>query len=212
MVSEKLFHCLRHCLLLEILAMLKQYLRCYHWVLDRARHPQAPWLLFLISFLDSIFLPCPPLAMAVPMIQANPQITWKCIVIMIVGSIVGGALGYCFGFFFFQAWVGPILEKLSWTTHYNQAIAWLQERPFQAPLWGGMSPIPFKFFTIGAGMMRINVCYFAPAILLGRSFRLILVACLTQRYGQKIEGLFRQYYRPSCFLILFIGVIYYVLS
>ena len=38
-----------------------------------AAHPQAPWLLFVLSFFEAIFFPVPPEVMLAPMWLAQPQ-------------------------------------------------------------------------------------------------------------------------------------------
>ncbi|MFM8454255.1 MAG: YqaA family protein, partial [Gammaproteobacteria bacterium] len=159
-------------------------------------------------FLDSVMLPLPPLVMAIPMIYAHPRKTWLYIFIMLLGSFFGGLLGYALGFFVFKPLVEPVLTYFNWLDQYSKAVAWLQENPVWAPLLGGLSPIPFKFFTISAGVMQADLLYFGPAVLLGRSLRLVFVALITKRYGQKIETLFRKYSGPIILFLIIAGAIY----
>ena len=76
--------------------------RLYMRTLALAASPRAPWWLAAVAFAESSFFPIPPDALLIPMILARPDRAWRFAAICMVGSVVGGALGYAIGYFVFD--------------------------------------------------------------------------------------------------------------
>jgi membrane protein DedA with SNARE-associated domain len=57
----------------------------------------------------------------------------------------------------------------------------------------GFSPIPYKIFTITAGVLHMALLPFVIASAVGRGARFFLVAALMAWGGERMEGLLRQY-------------------
>ena len=58
----------------------------------------------------------------------------------------------------------------------------------------GLTPIPYKVFTISAGVFRINFPIFVLAGVLSRGLRFFLVAGLIYRYGESISSFIDRYF------------------
>ena len=71
----------------------------------------------------------------------------------------------------------------------------------------GFTPLPYKVFTITAGVFEINFLIFCIASTVSRSARFFLVAGLFARYGVAIKPFIDKYFNVLCiaFLVLLIG-------
>jgi membrane protein YqaA with SNARE-associated domain len=163
------------------------YLRVMTW----SRHPRAPWLLGGLSFAESSFFPIPPDVMLAPMSLARPDKAVWFATITTVTSVLGGVLGYMIGAIAFD-WIADWLAASRYWGAYETAQAWFLEWGFWAVLVAGFSPIPYKVFTIAAGVAGLPLVPFVLASLLGRGGRFYLVALLMRWGGPAMESwLFR---------------------
>ena len=74
--------------------------RLYVWVLSFAHHKHSTTALFFLSFAESSFFPIPPDVLLIPLVLGAHK-RWLALAgVCSVASIVGGALGYVIGMFF----------------------------------------------------------------------------------------------------------------
>jgi len=164
------------------------YTRAMRW----ARHPRAPWYLGGLSFAESSFFPIPPDVMLAPMSLANPGRAWWFAGLTTLASVVGGLFGYLIGVFAFDL-VAPLIRDAGYWGKYEQAKAWFDAWGFWAIFLAGFSPIPYKIFTITAGVIAMPLAPFALASLIGRGARFFLVAALMAWGGERMEQTLRRY-------------------
>ncbi len=164
------------------------YSRTMRW----SRHPHAPRYLAGLSFAESSFFPIPPDVMLAPMTLANPARAWYFAALTTAASVLGGLLGYAIGLFFFDL-VEPHLHDLGYWDRYLLAKAWFDEWGFWAIFLAGFSPIPYKIFTITAGVISMPLLPFTLASLIGRGTRFFLVAALMAWGGERMETALHKY-------------------
>lgn len=164
----------------------------YRRVMDWSRHPRAPWVLGVLSFAESSFFPIPPDVMLAPMSLAHPRRAWWYATLTTVTSVLGGLFGYLIGAFFFGA-IASWLEASRYWPAFQTAQAWFVEWGFWAILIAGFSPIPYKVFTIAAGVMGMPLLPFVLASLAGRGGRFYLVAGLMRWGGEKMEQMLHRH-------------------
>lgn len=164
----------------------------YTWTMQWARHRRAPWFLGGLSFAESSFFPIPPDVMLAPMSLANPSRAWWFALITTVASVAGGVLGYFIGVFAFDM-VAPLISDGRYYEGYLRAQEWFAHWGFWAVLLAGFSPIPYKVFTIAAGVASMALIPFILASLLGRGARFFLVAMLMALGGPRMEALLHRY-------------------
>ncbi len=165
----------------------------YARVMQWSRHPHAPWYLGGLSFAESSFFPVPPDVMLAPMALARPDRAWRLAFITTLASVLGGLFGYAIGLFAFDL-VQPWLEaRPHYWQAYQQAVAWFREYGFWAVFVAGFSPIPYKVFTIAAGVLSMSLLPFALASLIGRGARFYLVAGLMRWGGARMEAMLHRY-------------------
>ena len=164
------------------------YDRAMRW----ARHRHAPWYLGGLSFAESSFFPIPPDVMLAPMSLANPAKAWWFAALTTITSVAGGLFGYLIGVFAFDL-VEPLIRDAGYWAKYEQAKVWFAEWGFWAIFLAGFSPIPYKIFTITAGVIAMALGPFVIASLIGRGARFFLVAALMAWGGERMEKTLRRY-------------------
>ena len=159
------------------------YARAMRW----ARHPRAPWYLGGLSFAESSFFPIPPDVMLAPMSMARPKRALWFATLTTLTSVVGGMFGYLIGMFAFEL-VAPLLEEGGrYAEPFSLAQNWFDEWGFWTVFAAGFSPIPYKIFTITAGVLTMAFLPFVLASFVGRGLRFYLVALLMAWGGEEME-------------------------
>ncbi len=164
------------------------YARAMQW----ARHPKAPWYLAGLSFAESSFFPLPPDVMLAPMSLAKPEKAWNLALITTLASVFGGIAGYFLGVFAFD-FIQPLLQDLGYSDKYLQVRGWFDSWGFWAILIAGFSPVPYKLFTITAGVISMSFLPFVLASMVGRGGRFFLVAGLMAWGGKPMEEKLHRY-------------------
>jgi membrane protein YqaA with SNARE-associated domain len=157
-----------------------------------ARHRHAPWYLGGMSFAESSFFPIPPDVMLAPMCLAQPKRALFFATLTTLTSVVGGIFGFLIGMFAFEL-IEPVLMESSYYEKYLVARDWFSEWGFVAIFIAGFSPVPYKVFTITAGVIGMAFLPFLFASFVGRGARFYLVASLMAWGGKAMEDKLRQW-------------------
>ncbi|MET0067900.1 MAG: YqaA family protein [Candidatus Thiodiazotropha sp.] len=164
------------------------YARAMRW----SRHPHAPRYLAGLSFAESSFFPIPPDVMLAPMSMAEPARAWYYAGLTTLASVLGGLLGYFIGVFAMD-FVEPWLHSWGYWEAYQQAQSWFDRWGFWAVFLAGFSPIPYKIFTISAGVVAMAMVPFLIASAVGRGARFFMVASLMAWGGPRMEEVLHRY-------------------
>jgi membrane protein YqaA with SNARE-associated domain/membrane-associated phospholipid phosphatase len=138
--------------------------------------------LFILSFVEASFFPIPPYLLSIPMTLANPRLGLLYALVGVTGSVLGGFLGYAIGFRLGR----PLLARIMKPAALDKLEARFSRYGGWTIAAGGLTPVPFKFFTIAAGVFRVRLLSFFPASIIARSIRLFGEALLLMFYGKKI--------------------------
>jgi membrane protein YqaA with SNARE-associated domain len=172
-------------------------MRIFSSLYDRAmqwsRHRHAPYYLAGLSFAESSFFPIPPDVMLAPMSMANPKQSWWFAGLTTIASVLGGLLGYAIGVFFFDLVQPLVAEGGRYQAVFQQSKDWFDHWGVWAVFIAGFSPIPYKVFTITAGVLSMALAPFVLASAIGRGSRFFLVAALMAWGGERMEGALRRY-------------------
>lgn len=183
------------------------YVRAMRW----ARHRHAPWYLGGLSFAESSFFPVPPDVMLAPMSLANPKRAWHFALIATIASVLGGIGGYLIGALAFDL-IEPALRESKYWASYEVAVDWFKRWGFWAIFVAGFSPIPYKVFTIAAGVMSMALMPFTIASIIGRGARFFLVAGLMAWGGERMEAMLHKHIERLGWLtvaLLVVGLLIY---
>ncbi|MBC9206711.1 DedA family protein [Roseomonas aerophila] len=159
----------------------------YQWILRLAAHRLAGLWLAVVSFAESSFFPIPPDAMLVPMCLARPERAWRYAAICTASSVLGGILGYAIGYYLFEAVAQPILAAYGHAEALQSFRGWFARWGAAVILIKGLTPIPFKIVTIGAGAAAFDPWMFLLTAAITRGARFFLLAGLLRRYGAPIR-------------------------
>jgi len=164
----------------------------YNRVLLWAEHPQANKYLLSLSFAESSFFPIPPDVMLAPMCLAKPKKSFYLAMLTTIGSVCGGVFGYLIGMFSFEL-VEPLIQTLHYDAKFEMVKVWFVDWGFWAILIAGFSPIPYKLFTISAGLLGMMFIPFVLASFVGRGARFFLVAFLVSLGGDNLREKLNDY-------------------
>ena len=164
----------------------------YEKVMGWSRHPHASYYLGALSFAESSFFPIPPDVMLAPMSVARPNKAWRFALLTTVTSVLGGVFGYFIGAFAFE-YVEPWVQSSTYLPKFELAKAWFAEWGIWVVFIAGFSPIPYKLFTVTAGVLSLALIPFVIASFIGRGSRFFLVAGLLKYAGPKLEPMVMKY-------------------
>lgn len=155
-----------------------------------SKHRHATFWLSFVSFIESIFFPIPADVMLAPMAMSKPQMAIRYAIYTTVASVLGGMIGYAIGYFAFD-WVKDIINAWGQQANFDKAIHWFETWGILVVFLAGFSPIPFKVFTICAGVMQMAFLPFVLTAAISRFARFYLVAKLFAwggvKYAEKIR-------------------------
>ena len=159
--------------------------RLYGWVLARAERPYAVWVLLGVAVSESVFFPVPPDTLLVPMGLSRPRRALFFSFVATVGSVSGAALGYLIGYFLREPLALPLIQKLGLTETFGKVSAWYREYAAFAVAAAAFSPIPYKVFTLAAGICGVNFILFILVSFIFRGARFFIEGVLLLKFGDK---------------------------
>jgi membrane protein YqaA with SNARE-associated domain len=158
-----------------------------------ADHPSAPYLLAAIAFLDSSILPLVPDILFVPMALLQPRQLWRLAGVCTASATAGALLGYVIGAEFWDLIGAQLVEIYGGMDKFHAF-----QRMFDT--WGvwiivfkALTPIPFKFAAIAAGLAQMNLLLFCVAALASRALHFVMIVLLVKWFGAKFLEFTRKY-------------------
>ncbi|NND44494.1 MAG: DedA family protein [Xanthomonadales bacterium] len=159
--------------------------KLYDRVLGWAAHRRAPAYLCALSAAESSVFPIPPDVMLAPMCLAKPRRAWYFATLCTISSVLGGLVGYLIGSLAFGL-VEDWLLQSAWAGAFERAVVAFESHGFWYILLAGFTPIPYKVFTISAGVVGMPPLPFVLGSLAGRGGRFFLVAGLIRLGGERL--------------------------
>ncbi len=160
----------------------------YKRVISWAGHRHASYYLTATSVAESSFFPVPVDVLLAPMVLARRDRAWWYASLATLGSVAGAVIGYYIGLFLFDQVAQPIIDLY----HFQEKFIYVQTLFKEYGVWiifiAGFSPIPYKIFTITAGVVGMPLLPFILTSVIARGARFFLVAGLIYAGGDKIEA------------------------
>lgn len=185
---------------------MKLFSNIYNKVIELSRHQHAEKYLGILSFSESSFFPIPPDVMLIPMSLAEPSRWIRLALLTTIASVVGGVAGYFLGVWAID-WLQPLIIEWGYSDKFEQVKSLFSRWGIWAILVAGFSPIPYKLFTITAGLLSMAFLPFVIASIIGRGLRFFLVAGLVAKIGPRMEPLIIKYIEWLGWLVVSILVI-----
>ncbi|MCY4228576.1 MAG: DedA family protein [Gammaproteobacteria bacterium] len=178
----------------------------YSTTLKWSRHPKAVWYLGGVSFIESSFFPVPTSFMLAPMVLAQRLQAWRLALLCTITSSLGGLFGYLVGHLLFEQVGTHILEFYDLQRQFESIQIWYKEYGVWLLFLSGLTPIPYKLFTIASGTLGMAIIPFFLISVVGRGSQFFLVAALVRWGGEKLEPALNQHIEKIGWLLLVAAV------
>lgn len=146
--------------------------------------------LMITAFAESSFFPIPPDVIYIPLALMEPKKAFLYAFITTIFSVLGGIFGYFIGKFGGK----PIVNKFISEEKLYQVKLFYNRYDVWAIIIAGFTPIPYKVFTISAGLFDLNLKRFIIASFIGRGGRFFIVCGLIYFFGQEIKTFLDRYF------------------
>jgi membrane protein YqaA with SNARE-associated domain len=180
--------------------------RLYDWTTGWAERPGGAWALFGIAFIESSFFPVPPDVLLLALCVGAPRKSFKFAAICSVGSVLGGMAGYAIGYGAWHAVRGWFIPFVFSQEVFDKVQQLYQGNAFLAILTAAFTPIPYKVFTIAAGVFEVNFFTLVLASVVGRSARFFMVGGVIFFCGAKVKELIEKYFDWFAWALLALGI------
>jgi membrane protein YqaA with SNARE-associated domain len=178
------------------------------WVAHFAYTPYGAWALFAISFAESSFFPIPPDVLLMALAVAQPEMSLWFAAICSVASVLGGMFGYLIGL----KGGRPLLYRLFSPQKIQVVERYYQRWDVWAVGAAGLTPLPYKVFTISAGVFSLSFLRFVVASVVSRSVRFFAEGFMFWFFGASIQNFVKDYFGwiTVAFFVLLVGGFYWV--
>ncbi len=170
--------------------------RLYDWVLHWADTPYGLPALAVLALVESSVFPLPPDPLLIALCLGATYRSLRFAAVATVASVLGGILGYGLGAVVWGSISGFFFDFVPGVTPeaFAEVQGYYERWDFWAVFVAGLTPIPYKVFTISAGVFAINFPVFVLASVLSRGLRFFLLAGLVYRYGEPIGAFIDRYF------------------
>lgn len=175
--------------------------RLYNWVLSWADTKYGVPVLAIVSFAESSFFPVPPDPLLMALSLGKPKKAFWYAFVCSAMSVLGGIAGYFIGWALWDLMSGFFLTYVFSQEAFDYVGSLYQQNEFLAVLGAAVTPIPYKVFTVTAGVFQISLISLIVASAIGRSARFFIEAALIYFFGEKIRYFIDKYF--NLLLILF---------
>ncbi|MFM8578153.1 MAG: YqaA family protein, partial [Planctomycetaceae bacterium] len=161
--------------------------RLYDWVLSWADSPHGLTALAVISFIESSFFPIPPDVLQIALSVSRPRRAFLYAGVSAIASVAGGVAGWVIGWGLWQVVAGFFFDYVPGFSHdkFEYVETLYRENAFLAIFVAAFTPIPYKIFTIAAGVFGVPLLTLVAASAVGRSLRFFLVAGVMRLFGEQ---------------------------
>jgi membrane protein YqaA with SNARE-associated domain len=172
-----------------------------------AGHPHALLALALIAFVESSVFPIPPDVLIIPMVLATRQ-RWIAIAgVCTVASVAGGLAGYGIGYYLYESIGRAIVDFYGYANKFDTFQQWYNEFGLMIVFAAGLTPLPYKVFTIASGVASLDLWSFIGGSVVSRGLRFFMVAGLLWHFGEPIRIFIEKHLNKLAilFTVLLIG-------
>jgi len=169
--------------------------RLYDWVLSWSKSPYGTLALFALAFAESSFFPIPPDVLLIALALGAPRRSFRFAAVCTAGSVLGGVAGYGIGWFA-APFAKEVIASLAGANAYYEVARAYGDNAFGAICVAGFTPIPYKVFTLAAGIFHetVGLDVLVVASILSRGARFFLVAGLIRVFGPRIQRFIDRYF------------------
>ena len=194
--------------------------RTYDWTLRWAETRYGTPALFLLAFVEASFFPIPPDVLLMALALGRPRRAFVYSAVCTLGSVSGALLGYYIGFglwgalgihagcpdFGGGAWLFDVVPGFS-CEKFGVVRDLYEDNAWMTLFTAAFTPIPYKVFTVAAGVFHISLGTLIAASIVGRGARFFLVGGLIWKFGPPIKEFIEKRFElmTILFTVLLIG-------
>ncbi len=160
------------------------------WTEGFAQSDWAVVLLFAVAVSESVFFPIPPDPLLIAVGISQPGSAVWLAGLVTAGSVIGAFVGHALG----RRLGRPLLNRFVSDRRLAQAELLFERYGVWAILVAAFTPIPYKVFTILAGVLNLQLRLFLVASLIGRGARFFLIGILIFVFGESIQSFIDDYF------------------
>ncbi len=181
--------------------------RMYDWVLSWGNSKYASVALFVLAFIEASFFIIPPDVLLLSLSVAKPKKSFWYGTICTLGSVIGSIFGWFIGFALYESVGKAIIETFHYQQYFTMVGQMYQQNAFWFIFTAALTPIPYKVFTIAAGVWGISIPTLILASILGRGLRFYGESAMIYFFGPKIKKFIDKYFNwiTIAALVLLIG-------
>jgi membrane protein YqaA with SNARE-associated domain len=168
--------------------------KIYDWVLSWAESRYATWALFILAFIEASCFIIPPDVLLLSLSLAKPRKAWRYATISTAGSVIGGMFGWFIGHALYGVIGRRIIEGLGYQAQFAYVGQLYQQNAFWFIFTAAFTPIPYKVFTIAAGVWSIGIPTLVLASILGRGGRFFIEGGLIYFVGPRVKQFIDRYF------------------
>ncbi len=184
--------------------------RMYDWTVSWADKPQSTVALSLLSMAESSFFPVPPDVLLIPLVYGKPKKWWYFALVCTVFSVIGGVIGWYIGHAGWEAVKGFFFNYVPGFTpeNFDYVKNLYKDNALLAIFTAAFTPIPYKIFTITAGVCDVPLYDLVLGSIVGRGGRFFLVGLIIRVVGPKSKEFIDKYFNlltVAFFVLLVLG-------
>ncbi len=164
----------------------------------------------MVAFAESSFFPVPPDVLLVALSLGRRSRALFYALVCTLGSTLGGMLGYWLGYSGWHLLEGYFIPYLFSREVFERVVDYYNSGAFWYVFIAAFTPIPYKVFTIAAGVCEIPFWILVAASAFGRSVRFFLVAGLLYFFGGRIRVWVETYFDRFLWALLILGILGFV--
>ncbi len=182
--------------------------KIYLKILDLCSKNYSEKVLYFLTIIESIFFPIPTdiFMMPIQLVKRNRAIQIGLWVTLC--SVIGGVIGYYIGYYFFDVFGNKIISFYGYQDKFiklTESIS--KEFEFWIIFTAGLTPIPYKLFTLSSGFAKFDIIIFIIASFVSRGLRFLTISFLIWKFGEKIKFFIDKYFNTLSVLFLILLIL-----
>ncbi len=183
----------------------------YNKILALCLKKQSEKVLYFISFIESSVFPIPIVFLMIPVQLVKRNRAMIIGFLVTVSSVLGGALGYYLGYFFYDTIGAKVISLYGYQDsflEFTNSIS--KEMEFWFVFFYAFTPFPYKLLTIGSGFVQFNFWIFIIGSFISRAIRFLTISFLIWKFGESIKNFIEKYLNILTLLTAILLVLIFV--
>jgi membrane protein YqaA with SNARE-associated domain len=188
----------------------------YNKILALCLKKQSEKVLYFISFIESSVFPIPIVFLMIPVQLVKRHRAMIIGFLVTVSSVLGGALGYYLGYFFYDTIGAKVISLYGYQDSFLEFTNSISKQmEFWFVFFYAFTPFPYKLLTIGSGFVQFNFWIFIIGSFISRAIRFLTISFLIWKFGESIKNFIEKYLNiltlitALLLILIFIFVKYY---